>query len=199
MPDHRRWEATCDKCYAVTRMELGGDVGHNDGQVSHTQRDGLTYVNHMAYKRANHFAEWLNTLQGRENKDIPEEVTESVRAELRKNRVTSRDEITPLRVRQILKKLGHAAFYDNMHRIAHLVGGPPPPCFSPTFEAQLKTMFVRIQAPFDQVKPPERKNFLSYGYVILKFTELLGEVSARCPPAGQLPAGHLTRPSDTAI
>lgn len=170
--DHAAWDMVCTKCGATTRMELDSEVP--DGLVSHVQREGLTYVNHMAYKRTNHFSEWLNILQGRENKDIPREVIDAVRGELKKNRVTDRGEITPLRVRQILKKLSLAGYYDNMHRIAHLVGGPPPPSFSPTLEAQLKTMFVRIQSAFDKVKPPGRKNFLSYSYVIYKFCELLG-------------------------
>lgn len=171
--DHAQWDTVCTACGVVARMDLdfGGD---NPGSVSHAQRDGLTRINHMAYKRANHFSEWLNVMQGRENKEIPPEVIDAVRCELRKNRVTSRDDITALRVRGILKKAGLSSYYDNMYRIAHMVGGPPPPSFSPTFEAQLKTMFVRCQEPFEKAKPPERKNFLSYGYTIYKFCELLG-------------------------
>jgi hypothetical protein len=36
-------------------------------------------------------------------------------------------------------------------------------------------MFKDIQAPFEKHCPPERKNFLSYSYVLYKFCELLGE------------------------
>lgn len=37
-------------------------------------------------------------------------------------------------------------------------------------------MFAEIQEPFERNCPPNRKNFLSYGYTLYKFCELLGEV-----------------------
>ena len=36
-------------------------------------------------------------------------------------------------------------------------------------------MFQQIQNPFDKHCPEERKNFLSYSYVLYKFCELLSE------------------------
>jgi hypothetical protein len=42
-------------------------------------------------------------------------------------------------------------------------------------EERLRIMFKDIQAPFEKHCPPERKNFLSYSYVLYKFCELLGE------------------------
>jgi atypical dual specificity phosphatase len=42
-------------------------------------------------------------------------------------------------------------------------------------EEKLKNMFRDIQAPFARHLPDDRKNFLSYSYVLYKFCELLGE------------------------
>ena len=42
-------------------------------------------------------------------------------------------------------------------------------------EEKLRKMFDIIQVPFNTHCPKERKNFLSYSYVIYKFCELLGE------------------------
>ena len=42
-------------------------------------------------------------------------------------------------------------------------------------EEKLKLMFREIQAPFTKHCPKERKNFLSYAYVLYKFLEILGE------------------------
>ena len=42
-------------------------------------------------------------------------------------------------------------------------------------EEYLRIMFKDIQKPFDDNCPTERKNFLSYSYVLYKFCELLGE------------------------
>ena len=40
-------------------------------------------------------------------------------------------------------------------------------------EEELRRMFREIQIPFHKYCPPERKNFLSYSYVLHKFVELL--------------------------
>ena len=42
-------------------------------------------------------------------------------------------------------------------------------------EETLRMMFKDIQKPFDDNCPTERKNFLSYSYVLYKMCELLGE------------------------
>ena len=39
---------------------------------------------------------------------------------------------------------------------------------------KLRLMFHAIQAPFEKHKPANRKNFLSYSFVLYKMVELLG-------------------------
>ena len=46
---------------------------------------------------------------------------------------------------------------------------------SQELEARLRLMFYNIQKPFEKHRPEDRKNFLSYSYVLYKFCELLGE------------------------
>lgn len=129
----------------------------------------------MAYKRINHLTECLNALQGKEGTTVPDEVIEKVRAEFKKNRITSTSEIKPSKVKQYLKKLGYSAYYENIHSIANMISGMPTLKLSPELEKKLKDMFNLIQDPFYKHKSPKRKNFLSYNYVLYKFCELLGE------------------------
>jgi hypothetical protein len=135
-------------------------------------------VNHCAYKRNNHFSEWLNSLQARESTVIPDDVVNAVRAEFKKARATMRSDITPERVREFLRKLRLNKWYEHTHAICNALNGTPAPKLPAALEARLKAMFAEIQRPFDQwikVVDPERKNFLSYSYVLYKFCELLGE------------------------
>ena len=39
---------------------------------------------------------------------------------------------------------------------------------------KLDVMFVAMQAPFAQLKPESRKNFLNYNYVFVRLFDLLG-------------------------
>lgn len=134
-----------------------------------------TKVVTFAYKRMNHFTEWLNTLQGKENTEIPVEVLEAVRAEFKKERACKRSDVTPDKVHAFLKKLRLNKFYDNKYAICNAVSGVAPPQLPQHLEDRLKQMFNDIQEPFEKHKPSTRKNFLSYGYVLSKFCQLLGE------------------------
>ena len=40
-------------------------------------------------------------------------------------------------------------------------------------EEELRRMFTEIQIPFQKFCPKDRKNFLSYSYVLHKFVQLL--------------------------
>lgn len=135
----------------------------------------MTKVVVFAYKRMNHFTDWLNTLQGKENKEIPPELLEAVKAEFKKSRVTTRSQVTPQRVHAYLKKLRMSDYYDNCPSICRDIGGMPPPQLPKHLEDRLKQMFTDIQDAFERAKPPDRKNFLSYGYVLRKFCQLLSE------------------------
>lgn len=149
----------------------------NQNNLSFDEQVSSQVNNHCAYKRVNHFSEWINSLQGRESTHIPEDVLDAVRLEFKKHRMTDVNNITPVQVKKHLKKLRLSKWYEHVHAICQALGTPPP-VLSPTLESTLKNMFSEIQAPFNKhVKrvAPTRKNFLSYAYVLYKFCELLGE------------------------
>lgn len=155
-------ELACDKCGKI-EMYIESYSRQEDNEGG------------MAYKRINHLTECLNALQGKEGTTVPDEVIEKVRAEFKKNRISSTSEIKPSKVKQYLKKLGYSAYYENIHTIANTISGMPTLKLSLELEKKLKDMFNLIQDPFYKHKSPKRKNFLSYNYVLYKFCELLGE------------------------
>jgi len=128
-----------------------------------------------SYKRENHFNEWLSQFQAQETTTIPPEVIEQLRNELKKIKVKVLDEITHARVRTLLKKLKLNKYYEHVPYITNIISGIKPPSMPQELEERLRIMFKDIQKPFDDNCPPERKNFLSYSYVLYKFCELLSE------------------------
>jgi hypothetical protein len=146
----------------------------SDANMSYEQEVNQDVVNYFAYKRLNHFIEWLNSLQAKENTEIPEAVVAAVKAEFKKARATTRADITTKRVREFLKKLKLNKYYEHTHHIVDILNGVPPPKLTDELESTLKRMFAQIQDPFDKHCPPTRRNFLSYSYVLFKFCELLG-------------------------
>jgi hypothetical protein len=130
-------------------------------------------VSYFAYKRINHFNEWLSQFQAKESTEIPTEIYQLILIEMKKERITDLNKITHTKIREYLKKLKLNKYYEHIPHILNKLNKKVP-LISKEVEEKLRHMFKEIQAPFMKICPPNRKNFLSYSYVLHKFVELLG-------------------------
>jgi len=81
----------------------------------------------FAYKKKNHFRDWLAKSQGKENTSIPEVVYDSLLNEFRKMRITRAEDVTRQIIRDLLTKLKMPKYYHNISQIHfHLTGKHPP-------------------------------------------------------------------------
>jgi hypothetical protein len=146
-----------------------------EGGLTYKEEQEVERVFNYFYKRENHFNEWLNQFQARETTNIPDDVINKLKADFKKNKIKDLKEITQAKVKSCLKKLGHSKYYEHVPYITNLLNGIKPPTMKQELEDRLRHMFHQIQDPFDKHCPEERKNFLSYSYVLYKFCELLSE------------------------
>jgi hypothetical protein len=131
-------------------------------------------TSHFSYKRINHFREWCNQVQGKESTDIPNDIFEKILNEIKKEKIMDTKKITYSKMREILKRLRINKYYEHINYIINRINGIPTPQFSAELEEKLCSMFKDIQAPFLKHCPKDRKNFLSYSYVLYKFFQILG-------------------------
>ena len=136
-------------------------------------KDPPKEISYFAYKRINHFNEWLAQFQAKETTDIPEEVYEKVILEIKKERIDNMISLKQMKVRNILKKLKFNKYYEHVPHIINKLNGIPAPIMTRETEEKLRNMFKEIQTPFIKYCPKDRKNFLSYSYVLHKFCQLL--------------------------
>jgi hypothetical protein len=136
-------------------------------------KDPPPEISYFAYKRINHFNEWLAQFQAKESTEIPQIVFDKILLEIKKERIENMASLTNIKIREYLKKLKLNKYYEHVPHIINRLNGLPPPVMSPEVEEKLRIMFKEIQGPFLEVCPKERKNFLSYSYVLHKFVELL--------------------------
>ena len=125
------------------------------------------------YRRLNHFREWLNQFQAKQSPDIPEQIFIDIVKELNKNRITDLSLLNKKNIKIILKKLQYNNFYEHVAYIINKLNNLPPPKITRDMEKIFISMFYKIQEPWENHKSRERKNFLSYSYVLHKFCELL--------------------------
>ena len=164
-------ELACDKCGVIIEILISEELTYREEQE--TSEKVINY----SYKRDNHFNEWLSQFQAQEMTTIPSEVMDGLRAELKKTKIKKLEEITHAKVRGFLKKLKLNKYYEHVPYITNTLSGVRAPNMPQTLEERLRLMFKEIQKPFDDNCPSDRKNFLSYSYVLYKFCELLSEDS----------------------
>jgi len=128
---------------------------------------------YYAYKRINHFNELLAQFQAKETKEIPEETFEQIVTELKKQRIADTTNIKYRSMREILRKLKLNSLYDHIPHIINRLNGHNTPVMDRETEEKLRHMFKEIQPSFQKHCPKNRRNFLSYAYVLYKFCELL--------------------------
>jgi len=136
-------------------------------------KDPPREVTYYAYKRINHFNEWLAQFQAKESTEIPEDIFQAILEELKKERIVSVEDVKQVKIREILKKLKCTNFYEHVPYILNRINGKTAPVMSREIEEKLRFMFKEIQSSFVKHCPKTRSNFLSYSYVLYKFCELL--------------------------
>lgn len=135
---------------------------------------GYTPTTAYLYKRQNHFKTWLKRTQGMETTSISPEITDMVRKELKKERITDMSTVDYIKIKSILKKLRQNKYYNHCVQITTIVTGKVPPRMTAEQRESLSQMFARLQEPFEKiVMGKSRQNMLSYSFLIHKFLELM--------------------------
>ena len=154
----------CPKCGDETEILIESDKP--------SYKDPPREITYFSYKRINHFNEWLAQFQAKETTEIPKDIYDNILIELKKERIQVSN-LNATKLRNILKKLKKNKYYEHIPHILNRLNGISPPVMSREIEEELRRMFREIQIPFHKYCPPDRKNFLSYSYVLHKFVELL--------------------------
>ena len=180
----------CKKCKENFNKDIEMITNHNEGFMSCTRCGNMEYVviesdkpnykdpppeaTYFAYKRTNHLNEILNQIQAKESTDIPDDVLELIKEEIRKERIKDLTKLTNAKVRHFLRKLNLNKYYEHIAHIINKLNGLPPPIITKPVEDKLRICFREIQGPWMEIAKKPKKNFLNYHYVLHKCVELLG-------------------------
>jgi len=166
----------CDDCKLEKILDYGisAYVCQCCGEIEDIILDEDRQIkDYSPYRRINHFREWLNQFQAKQTPEISEDVYKDIIIELNKNRINNFNELNKKKMKLILKKLGYNSYYEHIHYIINKLSNLPPPKITRDMEKIFIKMFTKIQLPWELYKQKNRKNFLSYSYVLYKFCELL--------------------------
>ena len=175
---------TCPACevemtFYQNEAKLGcPECGHEEFILIDSEKpsykDPPREITYFAYKKINHFNEWLAQFQAKENTDIPHDVIEAVLAEIKKERINDPKRVKKEKIHQILQKLKLSKMYDHVQQIRNRIQQQMTTLvLSRENEERLQFMFKEIQPAFIKFCPKGRSNFLSYPYVLSKLCQLL--------------------------
>lgn len=151
------------------------------------------------YKRINHLNDWLLLVQAKESQTVPQDVINKVMQKLADEKISESDvmNVSNAKIRDILKTMRLRKYYDNVPQIRFMITGIMPPQMTPYQEERCRLRFLVIQQPFKKHRPKDRKNFLSYPFVLYKICEIENWVEFL--PCFRLPKGDDKRKQQDEI
>ena len=158
----------------MTCKSCGYSIAYLDATMQSMSYSDDVEFSSFSYKRINHFNEWLQQVQAKENFEISQDILDAVMKELHRQRVHDVQDITPKKVREVLKILKLRKAYEHVAQITSKLTGSRPLRVPPEAEEMCRLMFIAVQPAFEKHCPKDRKNFLSYSYCLFKFFQLLG-------------------------
>ncbi len=167
----------CDENGVVCRscgvVEKGSFISDS---LSYKDKQTTEYTVVLDYKRVDYFKQWLNQIQAKEQTDIPTEVIDTIVLQIKTERIKNISNISILTMKKILKKTNNSKYYEHIPFLINHINKVPQLNIPVYIESKLIAMFEAIQAPWEEVKTKERKNFFSYPYTLHKFCQILGLV-----------------------
>ena len=175
---------TCEKCkqhmslHTTTSMMVCANCGIATPFLDATAAllsfsdDSYEYCS-FSYKRINHFSEWIASMQAKESTDIPQSVLDIIMERLRDERIHDTSQITLQKIREILKRFRLRKYYEHVQLIHNKITNEPPPRLTPDQEEKIKLLFMAASSAFSRVCPSDRRNFVSYSFIIQKLCRLL--------------------------
>ena len=106
-------ELICKKCGYTEPIIINSDKT--------SYKDPPREASYFAYKRINHFNEWLAQFQAKETTEISDDVYSNIYKEIQKNINLDITNITSKQVREILKKLEYNKYYEHIPNIINVL------------------------------------------------------------------------------
>lgn len=177
-------ELYCEDCHVKLNSESGHLVCYNCGKsiptvqvatdFSYKELQEMDIRTQYTYLKQTHLTEWLRRFQSKEHKEIPQNIIDKVIMEAYKKKVKDLSTLNESDIKKYLKNLGLNDYYDNVIAIINKINKRPKFVLTEEVEQKIKNMFQQTCMLFDKFKASDRKNMLSYSYLLNKYFLILG-------------------------
>lgn len=172
----------CQECLVALDIDLHtGNVScplcgwsHDDGVGDHKWH-AIEHIVHtrFEYMQADHCSLLLKHVQAKDTTIIPRAVMDKIQAHIADKNINV-DTLTWRKVRAICSKLDLPKYYNHVWKILYLLTKKLVVQFTEVQEAEFLAVFDVLESIYEQFKPSNAENFISYWYFIGKTAQLLG-------------------------
>jgi hypothetical protein len=126
---------------------------------------------HGSYDPSKHCKFWLERIQAKESKEIPDTIINSIKEYLNTNNIRNKEDITCREIRKYLSHTRNSSYNEHIPLIRKIITGEAPEQLTDK-ELQLITIyFDKVIRIYEEIKPNEKTNVPYHPYLIYKIIE----------------------------
>lgn len=134
---------------------------------------------HGIYDPARHCKFWVNRIQAKEKKEIPEQLIKNLKLAMIRDSLIDKRKIKCFHIRMYLKELNCTDYNDHIPLIRKIITDKSPPHLKEKEIRKLYNYFNKAVDAFDIVKLPTQSNTPYYPYFIYKIIDQILENGLR--------------------
>lgn len=125
------------------------------------------------YKKSGHLQEKINQKLAHTKNLTPKTVIDSVKKQIKNEKIIDLSKLKPEDIRRILKKLGLEKYYEMDYNIFSQITGTKIIEFDPVLITKIEQMFDDVVSAFESIENKNRSSMFVYDYTIHKLLELM--------------------------
>jgi hypothetical protein len=134
---------------------------------------------HGSYDPSKHCRFWIERIQGRETKDIPEEVLNDIKKCIKDNNIRNIEDITCDSIRNYLSYTNNTSYNKHIPLIRKIITGEPPAQLTDPELQIIQIYFDKVIRIYDDIKPITKTSVPYHPYLIYKILEHILHTKAR--------------------
>ncbi len=156
-------EIICTKC-GVTENIYG--TIFEDENIYNQEK-----TKHGSYDPSKHCKFWIERIQARESKEIPNKIIDAVKKCIKRDKIRDLEIITCEDIRKYLSQTKNSSFNEHVPLIRKLITGISPPQLNDSELQLIHVYFDKVIKIYEEIKPDDKTNVPYHPYIIYKIIE----------------------------
>lgn len=176
------FEFVCNVCGFVEKME---------GTVCEDDIYNIDRPKHGSYDPAKHCRFWIERIQGRESREIPEKIISDIKKCIQRDKIINKEQITCREIRRYLSQTRHSSYNEHVPLIRKIITGISPPQLTDGEVQLINIYFDKVVKVYEEIKPVDKTNVPYHPYIIYKIIEHIFRSDLNKKARGILSCIHL--------